>query len=504
MVKPITFVKFCRDVLGLALTNGQRVFAAIAFDEVDPCDLTGNDREIARALFGDVATVPPDARTIVVATFGRASGKSTLAAARGLYRMLTADLSTCGPGSVPVAVVIAPSLPNAKVSIRMAAALVRSSPTLARTIESETADGFTLRRHDGRLVEFAAFAASRGGVTGRGRDILEIELDESEFLYGDGSYAITDGDIFSALSPRLLRGGKALFISTPWPAPTLTSRLFEENHGHPQTALAAHGPTLLLRDFELELAAQIDRERRINPSNTARERDCDRSVDVEADSALPRDWVVRAFRQPEGSAPDNRIGVLDSSAGSGDAWTWCILETGLTTPRELPRGERMVSPEGWEYWVVDVSSAVPHTPRPPPEPFVWLHSFGGVRGKFRESVSFDQVIEQVATHFEERGVTHVVGDQYQAYAISSALRRRQISYHSEAWTNQSKIDALALARQWFRDGTVYLSAGELTATVRDELVGLAVRPMPGGSVSIGARGRGHDDYAALILNAAIA
>ncbi len=56
-VRPMSFVGFCERVLRLHLTPGQRVLCKVAFDGVDPCDLEGEERDLARQLFGDVDEV---------------------------------------------------------------------------------------------------------------------------------------------------------------------------------------------------------------------------------------------------------------------------------------------------------------------------------------------------------------------------------------------------------------------------------------------------------------
>lgn len=275
--RAIPFTAFCTKVLRLRLTRGQRVLAAVALDGMEPRELEGEDREIARRMFGEVDTIPPMARRILVLVLGRGSGKTTLAAAYALYAMLTADVSACGPGDVPHVVVIAPRRQTAQLAVRMALEMARSAPDLARLLESETADGFTIRRPDNRLAGFAAFAASRGGASARGLSILLFLLDEAQFFLSDddGAFVVNDRDVYRALIPRLMKGGKGIFISTPWPTETLMGELFEGNFAAPATALAAKAPTLVMRDGDPELAAIIEMERERDAENCAREFDCD-------------------------------------------------------------------------------------------------------------------------------------------------------------------------------------------------------------------------------------
>ncbi len=296
-----SFVDFCSEVLALTLTDAQRILAAVAIDGVQPSRLSGSDREIARQLFGDVDDVPPTARRVQAWSLGRGSGKTTLAAALMVYAAVTGDLRRVGPGMTPAAVALAPRTSTAKLAVSVARALVRAAPALERMVASDddAKEGFSLVR-GGRRVRIAAFAASKGGVNVRGFDLLLLVLDEAEFFQSDSDAAVTDRDSFNAAVPRLLHGPThhALFISTPWPVPTLMGELHTKNFGRPSTALAASGASLFMRDNDSELAAEIEVERANDPENTARERDCDRdavgasnffdahSVDAAVDSSL--------------------------------------------------------------------------------------------------------------------------------------------------------------------------------------------------------------------------
>ena len=276
MARAIAFSEFAAKVLRVALTPGQRVLCMVAFDGVQPASLEGEDREMARKIFGDVDLVPESARRIQTLLLGRGSGKTTIAAAFGLYQLLTGDVSACGPGDVPVVVVIAPDRRTAALSVRMALEMARAAPDVARLIQADGADGFTLRRHDGRLVGFEAFAASRGGSSVRGRSILSFLLDEAMFFRSDdaGAFVVNDRDMYRALVPRLMRTGRGIFLSTPWPCETLMGEMFDKNFGAPVTALAARAPTLLMRSDDPHLAAMIATERERDPETCSREFDC--------------------------------------------------------------------------------------------------------------------------------------------------------------------------------------------------------------------------------------
>lgn len=265
-----TFLQFVGS-LGVRLTRAQRVLAVVAFDGVDPIDLPPEDRGTATAIFGPVDRIPTAARAVLVAVCGARSGKSyVLSALYSLWRSFVADLSRLAPGEQAVALVVAPDLRLARQVIRYAEGAAKSVPSIARLIEGATADGFTLRRPDGGRVSIEALPATRGGSAVRGRSLVSAVLDESAFFLSE-DYTVSDVDVFKAVAPRVLPGGMVVLASTPWGEAGLLFSEFQRNHGHPETAVAAHAPTLLMRDHDPSVAAVVRREEERDPDNADRE-----------------------------------------------------------------------------------------------------------------------------------------------------------------------------------------------------------------------------------------
>ncbi len=275
----IEFWEFCEKLLNLKLTLGQRVVAKVAFGDYNPEDLEGAEYDIALLLFGGLETVPAGAKRFVCLRLGRGSGKTTLCAAYAVYCAVCQPVKV-GPGDTPYVITIAPDKDTAKLSISMAREMVRGQPALERLIVSDEKTSITLRRPDGQQVKIEAFAASRGGSSVRGRTILAFLLDEAEFFTsnadGDGkSYSVNDVDLFRALKPRLVRNGKGMLVSTPWPVETLMGAMFERNWGKPTDAVAVKAPTLLVRGDDPDVAANVADEYLKDPENARREYDCE-------------------------------------------------------------------------------------------------------------------------------------------------------------------------------------------------------------------------------------
>ena len=276
--RPIEFWEFCEKVLHLELTPGQKVVAKVAFGDYNPNDLEGAEYDLAIVLFGGLEEVPAKAKRFVCLRLGRGSGKTTLCSAYAVYCAVCQPVKV-GPGDTPYVITIAPDKDTAKLSISMAREMVRGQPALERLIVADEKTSITLRRPDGLQVKIEAFAASRGGSSVRGRTILAFLLDEAEFFTSnsdDGrSYSVNDTDLFRALKPRLVRAGKGMLVSTPWPVETLMGAMFERNWGKPTDAVSVKAPTLLVRGDDPDVAANVADEYLRDPENARREYDCE-------------------------------------------------------------------------------------------------------------------------------------------------------------------------------------------------------------------------------------
>ena len=175
------FDLWCRKVLKLKLTVGQSVLAAICFDDLQPRQLPVEWHPTCVDMFGSLDDIPTLARGIIVLSCGRGSGKSTLSAAASLRRMVTADLGPVGPGDVAAALVIGAGKDGGEDTLNKARALAEGS-TFASSIKRSVQGGFEIIRKDGRVVRFQSIAASARGKAGRGKSILQVIIDESEFV----------------------------------------------------------------------------------------------------------------------------------------------------------------------------------------------------------------------------------------------------------------------------------------------------------------------------------
>ena len=224
------FVDFVQQ-LGVQLTPGQRVLSLVSFDGVDPCQLNGSDRDMARTLFGEVDTFPPEARGVVAWLKGARMGGSYLCALRQLYLGLSCALDTA-PGELAFNVDVAPDRKTAAQPYRFITGAVQKRPDLMRLVDGEIGkDSFILRRPDGHHVQFEILAASAGGSSLRGRSYISCLLDESSFFRDAATGVVNDLELYRAVAPRIVTGGQLMVISTAWARRGLLWNLVEKNRG---------------------------------------------------------------------------------------------------------------------------------------------------------------------------------------------------------------------------------------------------------------------------------
>lgn len=299
-----TYVELCRGI-GLKLELGQLVACKVAFDGVDPVDLEGEERELARRIFGDVERFTPEQRRIFGAVCGGRAGKSRLfSATRLLHLGLTVDLSRLAPEEPGYGMIVGPKMTHAKQVLAYVRGAIRSAPALAAAVVRDTAEEIVIRR--GRhLVSFLCAAASVRGDTQRGKTLFAFTLEEACFFRDAETGAVNDVDLFQAMMPRLLPDGQAIVPSTPYVKAGFLFDLWARNHGHPVDAIVAHAPTTLLRS-DPHILEQVALVYAQDPANARRELGAE-FVSLDASRFFDDESVERAVSPASDVAPGDRL-----------------------------------------------------------------------------------------------------------------------------------------------------------------------------------------------------
>lgn len=273
-MKPSLFLDFCRS-LGIKLTRAQRVLVSVCCDGAQPSSFRGVDRHVARRLFGEVESIPPELRTVVLWLKGARVGGTWLAALRTLHLALILDLGSLAAGEAAFVLLVGPDTRLPRQALRYVIGALKAHPALAPLLVAESSESATVRRQDGREVFFEVLPATKGGSAVRGRSIVAAVMTEAAF-FRDRDFAVNDAEVYQAILPRVLEGGQLILESTPWAEGSgLVWELYDANHGETTTCVAAHCPTLLMRGDDARTRGIVERERARDPENCRREFDAE-------------------------------------------------------------------------------------------------------------------------------------------------------------------------------------------------------------------------------------
>lgn len=247
----------------------QRVMCLVCFEGWDPKDFDGEDRELARQLFGSVEEISPAARSVVAILAGRSSGKSLICGLRMLHLALTHPLKRLAAGQIAFGVIVAPDRSTAELALNYISGAARECPDIACMISKDNVGWLTLRRPDGKNIVMMTRAATKGGRSVRGRTFFAALMDECCF-FDSSDFAVNDTDIFDAIMPRLLIDAQMLLPSTPWTEEGLLYRTWSENRETSRDAISVHAKTTVMQP---EMIPKVEAMRLRDPDKAKLEYD---------------------------------------------------------------------------------------------------------------------------------------------------------------------------------------------------------------------------------------
>jgi hypothetical protein len=466
---PVVFTEFCAFV-GLTLLRGQYAFARVAYDGRQP------ETPLERKIFGfpELGEVPKITRRMrrqIIARLGRRSGKSTIVGARLLHRALVADISMARFGDVPRSIVIAQREAEAKDVLQKIKGIIAGDAPgcefIRHMIVRETEKFLRLRRPDGALVDIVVSVAKPKGSGARGPSIIEALVDESEFIGSSAeTAALTDSDVVDAIRPALIPDGALNLCSTVWPVPSLTSKLFDANYGEPSTALAAMGPTLLMRDNDPGLVEMRDVAYAQHPSKCLQEYDC---LIVDLDSAFFPSTLIDAA-----VALGKKIGT-QAFATMASSGVDLAFEADSSAHVIVERHGGMV--------------VVVHIELDSPEPGKPLNT-SDICGKYVNDA-------------RDGGCTELTADKHYIMSLREAAApfQMQVLQGYPSLGRQQKTDAYMYARDLLREGALVLPNNPMLIS---QLKSALAVPQRGGSMTFvlpRRAGMGHADLVPALLNA---
>ncbi len=459
--KPMLFTAFCRDLLGIRFSPAQKVLWSVFGDGVEPGQLEGQDRELARQLFGDVDTVPPAARKVLALMKGARVGGTRFGAVMGVYLGLTVDLSSLAPGERAFVGITAPSKSLGRQALRYALGAFQSHPGLSKYIEgTPQPEYFLIRRPDGQRVEFRVLAASARGTEQRGAWFVYFQLTEASFMRDPDSGAVNDRDVFKAARPRLLPGGCILLESTAWTQESLHFELVSRNYGDPRTALAAKAPTLLLRGDDPDIRQMVESEREHNEEDARREFDCE-----------PLGGGASQF-----FAPDAIAAAVNKS---------------LVLPSKRPLGA--IARAGGDFAFVQNSSALVVVYRL--DRMITLADLVELRPGSGRPLKPSKVMEEFARHLEQYGITDLVVDGHAREPMREHADAHGVCLVAAPEGSAGKARMYTACKTELAEGRLTLPADDRLLRQLREVVS---RPLSGGGIAISSPQRGRGGHGDLV------
>ena len=258
----------------------------------DPCRLEGAERELARELFGNIDTIPPQCRTVVAWLKGARVGGSYLCALLSVvsWDYLPADTApaSClwcqwctrqenGNAAIPV--------PGGRGSGMRRAQAIGRGDIGAESFIFDDLMGTVSASKCSRPVQVVHRSAD-------GHTSPYCSTNPA-FFSDPATGCVNELELYRAGAPRIVTGGCLMIISTAFARRGLLWEMVERNYGNPQTCLAAIAPTLLVRPTE--------QNRRIYEEGMARDEEAtDRELNCVALSAGTSDFIEpESIRQCE-------------------------------------------------------------------------------------------------------------------------------------------------------------------------------------------------------------
>jgi hypothetical protein len=442
-------------------------------------------------------------RRQLVLRVGRRGGKSSTLCRIAVLEALYGDHHVPA-GDIGVVAIVSVSRDEASQRLRTIRAILDALGIAYRPIEH----GIEL---DGRKVAFKTFVASVAGVVGfTGVCVL---CDEVCRWRDSDTGANPATEVLASLRPSMAGQPSARIFLSSSPLAMLDAHYDAFELGETEHQCVAHAPTWISRPSLTEEALHHD-----EPNERIFGREYAAIPSGNVSEVFSAELIATAFARPtfEMVRVGEPVLVIDPSSGKHDTFAyglggwwdrkWADKDQWLWQQAIDPNeghGDRYLQPVPGHF--VQKKDAMGH-PIPNPEfgsgePVFALTKVAGFEGTFGQDISAERIVATLAERAARLGVRQVVSDQRESYLLESAFNRHGMAFRAIAWTNPSKIDAVAWVTRLMREKRLGIEPHE---KLRKELLNFREKILPTGAVTYGARGNTHDDYVSLLLTAAMA
>jgi hypothetical protein len=253
------------------------------------------------------------------------------------------------------------------------------------------------------------------------------------------------------------------------------------------------------------ISEESTRRKERDPRRWAREYLCE--FQAGALSALDPDHIDAAFTD----APDydlcERVVLVDPTAGASDTYAFAIAGW-----RAVPLAAKYLTRQwyaGESVGYLEEPLVDPETDEPIPNPDwdptrrerVLVFDFiGGVDHALRRGITSDAIVRLIAREAHTLGAAAVHSDQFERFALASAVPRYGLRFVSHTWTAANKERAVERVRRWLSEKVLVLPPHEAT---KRQLKNFQEKIAPSGALTFKGRQGGHDDFAMLVMLAAL-
>jgi len=325
--------------------------------------------------------------------------------------------------------------------------------------------------------------------------------------------------VVGSLAPALatLPDGRLFLVSSPLGPDDFHARAYDL--GETELQCVAFGET-----WTINPSLSKEETQKLEPDEKIWRREYAAIPSAAVSSAFDFDAADRAFRPLPPGGRWQPIGVVDASSGGGDSFTYAIAGYVVPSPPEgmsryrtarVPMLNLTVDIYGRERIVPDANETrevLVYDERGgglilndewvrAQRPIFSLRDVSAFDGRFRGTLTGEQIVSTIAAHFRRAGVMTVVGDQRESLFLASAFARERLMFREIPWTNEGKAESVRRLRRLFAEDAIVLPPRE---KLRKELTSYSERVTASGAVVYSARGTGHDDEVALLLTATMA
>lgn len=415
------------------------------------CGLTPDtiDDAVAERHFGCARDALPTkpVRTVVTRAGGRGGKTSRLLGPKALHGAWTVPVPLLARGEEAYAIIVAPSIKLARQALSFCKGYVDASPVLAGAKRGESLDHISLERPDGTRVRVEVFAAGRGGAQLRAKTLVFAGFDEASFFRDESTGIVNDAELYRAVLPRIVPGGQAWLVTTPWLADVgLVEEFLAADFGKHDHALCAIAPT-----------------RALNPN-------WDPTGEIEAD-----------LRAHDPEAADREIDAKPMVGGSATFFAKPAIDAAVNEKRPLALQVRAgcTYGAGGDLAFRRNSSALAIVERR--EQVYQLAMLDELKPEPGLPLKVSGVVDSFAKTLQEYSVDAITVDSHERADAQLELARYQISASPAPEGQGGKAEAYILVRKLLHEGRIGLPNH---ARFLRQLRGVRGKPMPGGGMAI--------------------